>query len=113
MANDDTITMLVVEPEESLPGKQMMPGARRAILSTVEIPITALRSSLQKLVKDINELVQDLPDDGAATLDQISVALQATSIGGLQWIASIGGYVQGTMTVTFKFPHLDARKQGQ
>lgn len=106
MADDkETITFLVAEPEEdeSLPGLQLIPGASKVVLKTVTVSVDALRTSIQKLTTDVNLLFQSVAADaGPARLDQVSVAVQVTSQGGIQWIASLGGAVQGTMTVSFK-----------
>ncbi len=62
-----------------------------------------MRASLAELVKDVNDMLGDTDDrSGEASIDQVSVSVQITRNGQLQWIAGVGASVGSSMTVTFK-----------
>ena len=53
--------------------------------------------------KQISEIVSELPsEDSAVRLDQISLDLNVSAEGNVQWIVGLGVAVGSTVTLTYK-----------
>ena len=103
MAVRETIQVLVLEPEEPIPGRRMVPGVGQVAARLMDVPIEAVKSGIREVTEQVSEIVQDLPSDNRfVRLDQISIDLNISANGSVQWIAGIGGAVGSTVTLTFK-----------
>lgn len=61
MAEEDTIQVLVLEAEEQLPGRRMAPGAGSVAARIIDVPIDAVKRSVQKVTEQVSEIVRDMP----------------------------------------------------
>lgn len=112
MIERNSIQVLVLETEEPLPGRRMVPGAGTVAARIIDVPIEAVKQSVQKVTEQVSEIVRDIPtDETAVSLDQISIDLNVSANGNVQWIAGLGGAVGSTVTLTFKVA--DIRGGGQ
>src|SRR5258708_26220480 len=99
-----TITILTQEDDtEEIRGRTAIPVITGQALRAVEVSKAVMRASLAELVKDVNDMLCDTDDrSGEASIDQVSVSVQITRNGQLQWIAGVGANVGSSMTVTVK-----------
>lgn len=107
MEEKDTIQVLVVPPvvesEEPMPGRQAFPGARTLGAKVVDIPVDAAKESIQKVARQVAEIVRDMPTDIVPVrLDEITIELTVSANGNLQWVVGGGVEVGSTVTLTFK-----------
>lgn len=103
MAERDTIQVLILEPEEPMPGRRMVPGLGSIGARVLDVPIEAVKQGIQKVTAQVSEIVRDMPDEERfVSLDQIAIDLNISANGSVQWIAGIGGAVGSTVTLTFK-----------
>ena len=103
MAERETIQVLVLEPEEPLPGRRMVPAVGHVAARVMDVPIEAVKHGIGEVTEQVAEIVRDLPSDKRfVSLDQIAIDLNISANGSVQWIAGIGGAVGSTVTLTFK-----------
>ena len=112
MAENKTIQVLVLEGEQSLPGRRMVPGVGTVAARVMDIPLEAVKEGVRTVTEQVNEIVRDMPsNEFLVNIDEISIDLNITANGSVQWIAGLGGAVGSSVTLTFKVPH--ARGDGQ
>ena len=111
-----TITILTSEDTvEEIKGRSAIPLISGHALRAVEVSKATIRESLAELLKDVNDMLREVDDrTGEASIDQVSVSVQVTRSGQLQWIAGVGATVGSSMTVTFKIrpKELDQHRNG-
>ena len=98
-----TIQVLVVEPEQSLPGRQAVPLSSSLAARIVDVPVPTFRDSIQKVTEQITELLRDMPNkEGLLQLDEISVGLTVAANGSVHLVGGLGVEVSSTFTLTYK-----------
>jgi hypothetical protein len=103
MAEVNTIQVLVLEPDESMPGRRMVPGMGQVAARVLDVPIDTVKQGIRKVTEQVSEIVRDMTDDERfVSLDQIAIDLNISANGSVQWIAGVGGAVGSTVTLTFK-----------
>ncbi len=103
MAEKDTIQVLILDGDETLPGRRMVPGAGIVSARVVDMSMDAVKKGIQTVTGQISEIVRDMPiDDGPVSLDQISVDLSVSADGSVQWVVGLGVAVSSTVSLTFK-----------
>ena len=103
MAENGTIRVLTIEAEEPMPGRQALPRVGNLVAKVMDVPIDAMRESIQKVTEQIKDLVDGLPsDEGSVRLEEIAIGLSVSASGSIQFIAGGGGEVGSTMTLTYK-----------
>lgn len=112
MTEQNTIEVLILEAQETLPGRRMAPSAAGTIAARV-VPMSteAVVQSIQKVTDQVGEIVRALPsDDATVSLDEVSVGLTVSGEGNVQWVVGIGVAVGSTVTLTYKVA--DTRDNG-
>ena len=103
MTEKDTIQVLVLDADETLPGRRMIPGAGAVSARVVDMSMDAVKKGIQTVTEQISEIVRDLPaNSGPASLDGISVDLNVSADGSVQWVVGLGVAVSSTVSLNFK-----------
>jgi hypothetical protein len=87
MTEIGTIQVLVLQPEEPMPGRQMIPGVGSVGARVLDVPKDTVKQGIRKVTEQVREIVQDMPDDERlVSLDQISIDLSISANGSVQWV---------------------------
>jgi hypothetical protein len=92
--------MAFIDEEKS--SRQLFP-TQRLRFKLSEVSKAAISKSLCELVGDLDELLGNLPSlCRDISLDQVSIAVQLTTEGGVAWVAQASTGMSNSMTLTFK-----------
>lgn len=113
MVEKDSIQVLVLEADEALPGRRMVPGAATVSAQVVDVSTDVVKKGIQTITRQLNEIVQDAPvGDEPVSLDEISVNLNVSADGSVQWVVGLGAAVSSTVCLTFKVSRVAHEEDG-
>jgi len=103
MSAKDTITVLRYEKYSDADSKHMVPGLQRVTAKVNEMKKSVLSESLNSLISDLHEIVNQLPaSSDQSELETISVAIQISAQGGAAMVISASTEITNAITLTFK-----------
>lgn len=104
MNDKDTLPFIFYdEKESSEQARQAIPGFAQLRARVVELKKSVLIKSLNSLVSDIREVIEQLPNSGnKSELETVSISVQVSATGGVAIVASAGSEISNAMTLTFR-----------
>lgn len=108
MAQEEAIQVLIYETGEQLPGRRMVPGTGTMVARVIDVPISVMKQSIEKVTEQVSEIVRDVTtNESLVRLDQITVDLSVSANGSVQWVAGLGAAAGSTVTLTFRVSDKD------
>ena len=91
MKGKETITLVVNESIDDDSERGMIPNLETG-MNAIEVSKSAMAASLKQLLVDVNQMVAEAHSDldGPARIDEVTVTVNVSRTGSIQWIASLG-----------------------